>query len=620
VTASPPDATARSLSDRWLVAALGSGLVLVGPGREAEIDLAGARPGPVLAALTPAIDAAALARELPDGAGDAADLIALLEELGAVGEDACAATDVLGLAPALRAVRAGEALTGAAASEVATADELLILPPGLTRAQERRALHAFVASVRPDPRQRVYCDLAATGQTPVRGDLPDRDALELARALAAERPNEIVVVGLGSGDVAALAPDRLDAVGFDAPHRLGPLTDVAPLARADATDDMQVYAARYALANLGFATSCEARIGGGRARDPALAELIARAEAAERYASGDLNGHTLLRAREADLDAPFVGPGQLFRGNARQLRRDGADEARYDPADEHLWIAGADGGGERRWVPAAAVFFPFRDPLHPGFAIPTTSSGAAAYSTYAGARLRAISELVERDAFTWTWVQRVGRELIEEGSLPSELRARVAALTARGHSVAFVNLTLDLLPVIACAVHSESRLGITLACDPDAATAARRAFDEGSGLLDVAARGRLESVPVSEVRSPEHHAALYDGDPDRVAGAAFFWSSHDRMSLAEVAPPGDPLERAGEGSGFVTVDLTTASSAPFHVARAVAPGLVPISFGYDREPLGMPALAEPRATHDGRTLGAHLDLAEAGPLDPHPFA
>ena len=58
---------------------------------------------------------------------------------------------------------------------------------------------------------------------------------------------------------------------------------------------------------------------------------------------------------------------------------------------------------------------------------------------------------------------------------------------------------------------------------------------------------------------------------------------------------------------------------PFRVIRALVPGLVPISFGYDREPLGLPRLARPINTRDGRTIGKHLDLSSAGPILPHPF-
>ena len=77
-----------------------------------------------------------------------------------------------------------------------------------------------------------------------------------------------------------------------------------------------------------------------------------------------------------------------------------------------------------------------------------------------------------------------------------------------------------------------------------------------------------------------------------------------------LAPIGEPL----------TVDLSSPAIKPLHAARALVPGLIPISFGWDREPLGMPLLARPRTAADGRLLGSQLDLTTAGPLTPHPFA
>ena len=58
---------------------------------------------------------------------------------------------------------------------------------------------------------------------------------------------------------------------------------------------------------------------------------------------------------------------------------------------------------------------------------------------------------------------------------------------------------------------------------------------------------------------------------------------------------------------------------PFRVVRAIVPGLVPVSFGWDQEPLGLARLAAPVRTRDGRELGRRLDLREAGPVLPHPF-
>ena len=99
---------------------------------------------------------------------------------------------------------------------------------------------------------------------------------------------------------------------------------------------------------------------------------------------------------------------------------------------------------------AEAVFYPFTDPERGDAVCHTSSSGAAAHTDPAEARRRALAELIERDAFMWTWIQRVSREHVEPASLDGTLRDRLAAVEATGLSVALVNLTLDTLPVILC--------------------------------------------------------------------------------------------------------------------------------------------------------------------------
>jgi ribosomal protein S12 methylthiotransferase accessory factor len=611
----------------WLAAALGGTLALVGPQRELEVALEdGCDVDAALDALAPDLDRASLAAALGDAAS-ADELIAALSGAGALSESSASkpalssGEQASSLTDALLAATRGERLTAAGPALVATADEVLVLPAGLTADTERRALHAFVGSITPDLRLRAYCRVVVECVAAVRGDRPSADRLRAALAAIDPSTDDVRVVDLATGAEESVAPADLARIGCERPHRLGPLTSSAPLARAERSPapDMYVHGAGYAVANLRFPEAADVRIGGGRAPSADLAELIARAEAAERYAAGDLTGHTLLRARVADLDAPHVAPERLYRRSRRQLRDRSVGLVPFDPAAEHLWVAGATQVGDRRWLPADAVFYPFFDPVTGGRTLPTNSSGGAAHMTFEAARTRALQELIERDAFMWTWIQRVERELIDARSLPTPARDRAAAIERLGLTVAFVNLTLDLLPVVACVFHSRERIGLALACDPDPAVAVERTLKEAIALLEVIERGRLGPIAPERVRTPIEHAALHL-DPERIERDRFLFGSADRVGLAEVAVDGsadDLLAGVGEP---VAVDLSTPATAPFAVARAVVPDLVPIAFGYDREPLGMPRLATPKRTHDGRRLGAELDLDDAGPLDPHPFA
>ena len=67
------------------------------------------------------------------------------------------------------------------------------------------------------------------------------------------------------------------------------------------------------------------------------------------------------------------------------------------------------------------------------------------------------------------------------------------------------------------------------------------------------------------------------------------------------------------------VPATALYETPVGVVRALVPGLVPLSFGWDREPLGMARLGSPLRTADGRVLGRALDLPRLAPVAPHPF-
>lgn len=609
---------------RWLFGALAGGLALVGPDQEMEVDL-DLRPQ-VLEAVLRSLSDGAEPREVGRLAGAAEeDAAGLVERLRADGGllDGRAEPPAEGCEPlidALLAVLRGESLTEAGPAVVCTAEELLLLPPKLGARLERRALRAFIAAVEPPLRQRAYCHAATTARRTVMGDIPPaalaRHAVDEYGGGSADRIRALAIRGGLVGDVAAAELEGLD---FGRAHRLGPLTAVAAGSRPLRLDEgLHVSAARYALPNLRFAGR-EGRIAAGRARDPATADVIARAEAAERYATGDPSSHRLLRAAEAELDAPCLTPNSLARPNERQ-RRERPDDPSYDPVGSYLWVEGTDRAGRRRWVIADAVFNPFADPAGQGRLSMISSSGAAAHTDPREARRRALAEAAERDAFMWTWVQRVSRERVDPATAGAAVADRVASIEADGFRVALVNLTIDTIAVILCALHGGDRLSVGIGASLDPLVALEKALEESVSFLAHTAPRADGRQRAADVRTPEDHARWHQY-PEQIERDRFLFGSAEHVALAEIRLPDASEEELIAAVGEpVVVDLSSASSAPFFVARAAVPELVPISFGWDREPLGMPRLAQPKRTHDGRTLGAQLELSEAGPLDPHPFA
>jgi ribosomal protein S12 methylthiotransferase accessory factor len=266
------------------------------------------------------------------------------------------------------------------------------------------------------------------------------------------------------------------------------------------------------------------------------------------------------------------------------------------------------------------VFFPFFDPERRRHLPPTSSSGVAAHPSHAEASSRAFRELVERDHFMWTWVQGVSRERIDPGTLPPEAERLVALVESAGHEVDLVNLTLDVHPVILCAAHSASSLYLGCACHPDPLRAIIKALEEATTSLEVERTDPEERPAATDVRGPLDHERFYQHE-DGVADAAFLFSSPETIGLADIPRFFEPVEeRLAHIGEPLTVDLSSPRTRPFRVMRAIVPGLIPISFGWDQEPLGMSRLVEPKTTADGVAVGRRLDLAQAEPIIPHPFA
>jgi ribosomal protein S12 methylthiotransferase accessory factor YcaO len=161
-------------------------------------------------------------------------------------------------------------------------------------------------------------------------------------------------------------------------------------------------------------------------------------------------------------------------------------------------------------------------------------------------------------------------------------------------------------------------LGVGAGCHEDPVVAARKALLEG-GAVRWVAPGALEPPSAEKVRTPLDHLA-YQRTPRAREARAFLASSEETVDIRDVHGRPGPAAAAAEAIGnTLLIDLSSPATRPFRVARALVPGLLPLTFGYDREPLGMRRLSGPLTTADGRRLGSTLELERAGPIMPHPF-
>jgi ribosomal protein S12 methylthiotransferase accessory factor len=604
----------------WLVGAVPEGLICVNRVVEVKVgfEATPAEAEAVIGLMAGGVDAERLSGVTGADADESREVLDLLAARGVLHDQRRREHPSVGV-PLVQAI-----LDAAAAAESATliwaGAEALILPDGLTPRLTRRALRAFVAGLADHARLSAYSYVATTSRRTVCGDAPKAEGLqEAVRDAKRVDPEAIHVLDLDAGSRENISPREFEQLGGQRPHRLGPLLKLEPDPwKGPLGRERHMWSAQHAVPNLRNPGSPSDLWGYGVATSEEHAQLVARAETIERYASGDVVRQPLVRSLERDL-AGAVPPTAHHRLSPRQYD-DHAEIDPYDPDEAYLWTPAHARDGSRRWVAAEAVFFPFFDPERRRHLPPASSSGVAAHPSAAEASTRAFRELVERDHFMWTWVQRVSRERIDVRTLPTDLMRIVDLVESAGHAVDLVNLTLDLHPVILCAAHSASSLYLGCACHPDPLRAATKALEEAATSLEVERTDPDERPAATDVRGPLDHERFHQYE-DRVAGAAFLFSSPATIGLANIPRFSEPIEeRLADIGEPLTVDLSSPSTHPFRVMRAIMPGLIPISFGWDQEPLGMSRLAEPKTTADGATLGRHLDLAQAEPIIPHPFA
>jgi ribosomal protein S12 methylthiotransferase accessory factor len=242
------------------------------------------------------------------------------------------------------------------------------------------------------------------------------------------------------------------------------------------------------------------------------------------------------------------------------------------------------------------------------FFAPTTSNGLAGGEDLPSAVLAGIYELVERDAFLVTWLNRLPAARIDfpDGvGIASEVCRHYRRF---GIETMAFDLTTDLgIPVVmAVAIDGSGALPaatVGLGCNLHPPTALDRAVMEVAQVrVGSVPRYRQDNPPArpqryEDVRTLEDHAGLaaspaHRGEFDFLVEGAFSRKLSDlpdqgRGSVAaDLESCQDRLEAAGCTVAFV--DLTQPDLEPVgvRIVRAIATGLQPMHFGFGEERLG----------------------------------
>lgn len=336
--------------------------------------------------------------------------------------------------------------------------------------------------------------------------------------------------------------------------------------------------------------------GTGLATTSDEAIIKAVAEAYERYASGLLRVDASAPARQ--LQVPWLDPRVL--APLRPFARKRHGWSAFNPNKTWQWVEGVrHNTGEKVLVPVDLAFYPLshkqlgRSPYISG-----TSNGVAAHTDLDIAKLRAMLELVERDALAVTWYGKRQVKAVPQELLSEDIRLRQAYWLKRGWSTKFLDLTLDSVPVMLALIFSPNHYPAFSAgaCAAfDRAQAEAKAWDEAElFLLNWSRRKRLAPMQPQEVFSALEHG-LYYFQSENLPLVQWLLDAKEGPCVSPIITNPDNL--------FTQFDPVFVELNPhdvhtnLKVMRAISEKLLPLNFGFGNEHVDHLRLAKLNLKH-----------------------
>ena len=239
----------------------------------------------------------------------------------------------------------------------------------------------------------------------------------------------------------------------------------------------------------------------GKGATEAQAQASGLCEALERYSGVFQGDEPRIRRFAADLDAPYLLPNACMHFSQAQF--DARESWNHSHPSPFHWIPERfDVSKEADWtpvwslvnqsvtyIPTAYCYFGYRGPLDKSCL--ADSNGNAAGNTLEEAMLQGFFELVERDAVSMWWYNRIQRPVIDLDSFSHAGIYRLReAFASVGRNTWALDLTNDLgIPVVAAISKLEEgnreAIAFGLGCHLDPTIAVLRAFSEMAQLLPV---------------------------------------------------------------------------------------------------------------------------------------
>jgi ribosomal protein S12 methylthiotransferase accessory factor len=363
------------------------------------------------------------------------------------------------------------------------------------------------------------------------------------------------------------------------------------------------------------------------------AALRARGEALERYCTSLFSKDQFIEASADELGKEALDLDTVPRCSPAELANRKCPLTAPDKKVPIRWVKSVSlMSGQMVYVPVVMTY------LHAGFAMPgerfcfPITTGCAGYTSLDRAILKAILEVIERDAVSISWLQQLPLPRIEIDGLPPEQAEYWGRYQRSSQDLEymFFDATTDLgVPTIygVQRCRANRRLTTMVSCG----TATRAAEAIVGDMREMASCRTAFRRPKTTPDQVEDfhdifHGATYMARAEHAGAFDFLLNSSRTRSLGEIASiDGDDrqilqvvLERLRRLNMQVyAVELSTdeALRAGVRVVRVIIPGLQPISFNQRARYLG-----HPRLYQAPRNMGYEVrSEAELNPW-PQPFA
>jgi ribosomal protein S12 methylthiotransferase accessory factor len=363
-------------------------------------------------------------------------------------------------------------------------------------------------------------------------------------------------------------------------------------------------------------------------------------EAIEHYCASNINPYLSFTAPWSQVEAAGVAPPECVLYSETQYARPNFPYHRWEPKDQVTWMPVRElPGGREAYAPSSLVYLSAPSTRAEDFFTLSTSNGLAAGPNLEFAILHGLYELVERDSFLLTWMNKLPAPEVDfSGS--HELAESIRQHYERfGTELRVFNISTE-LPIYAMMALAIDKTGrgpavVTgLGCHLNPSVALIKAVLEICQIHPGEVR-RYHAEPPAErlkaykdVHTLEDHSAFLT-IPENIGEFSFLLESGRKTALAELANNSkgeiqadldtcvDHLVRAG--CRVLYADLTTPDVVDYglRVVRTIATGLQPMHFGYGEERLGGKRLFE-----IAQTLGYAEEPRNESDLNPcpHPLA